>query len=238
MKKIVAAVLFWSWIHPVNGQSLQGENVKPFEKQTVFQNQYQQYMGVEAPLFNGALYVDYTHTVSGSLPFLNNTRDFVKGNVVFKDILYTDVLINYDVYKDKLLIQHPVNYKIFEAQQKDIAWFDLASHRFAAIHLTEKEFRPGFYELVYNGRKSTVYGKHSKELSQDLSENTARHSFVSKCVYYVYLGGQSFKITTLKSLLQAYKKEEVKNYIKNNKFDIKKDKQAVLKSVAMYYDQL
>ncbi|MCH5684904.1 hypothetical protein LWM68_12025 [Niabella sp. W65] len=69
MKKIVAAVLFWSWMCPANAQSVQGENAIPFEKQAAFQNYYQQYMGAEAPLFNGALYVDYTHTVSGSLPF-------------------------------------------------------------------------------------------------------------------------------------------------------------------------
>lgn len=238
MKKIVAAGLFWSWMCPANAQSVQGENAIPFEKQAAFQNYYQQYMGAEAPLFNGALYVDYTHTVSGSLPFWNNTRDFVKGSILFNNILYTDVLINYDVYKDKLLIQHPVNYKIFEVQLKDITWFDLASYRFTAIHTPEKGLRPGFYEVVYSGRNSAVYGRHSKELSQDLSENTARHSLTGKCVYYVYRGGQSFKITTIKSLLQAYKNDEIKNYIKSSKLNVKKDMQTVLKSVAMYYDQL
>ncbi|MGN7786594.1 hypothetical protein ACTJIJ_18820 [Niabella sp. 22666] len=238
MKRIVAAGLLWSWMYPANAQSIRDENTILFEKQMVIQNQYQQYMGAEAPLFNGALYVDYTHTVSGSLPFWNNTRDFIKGDISYKNILYKGVLMNYDVYKDKLLIQHPVNYKIFEVQQKDIAWFDLTPHRFSAIQFTEKGLRPGFYEVVYNGRKSAVYGKHSKELSQDLSENATRHSFVSRCIYYVYRDGQSFRITTMKNLLQAYKNEEVKSYIKNKKFNVKKDMQTVLKSVALYYDQL
>ncbi len=221
-----------------NAQNATGKNAAPDERVSALERLYQRYMGAEAPLFSGAIYVDYTHTISGNLPFWNGTREFTKGNICFNDIMYRDVLIAYDVYKDKLLIQHPVNYRIFEAQSVETKYFELSGRRFVALPALEKGLRPGFYELVYVGQRSTIYSKHIKELSQDLSENTTRYNFQNSNVYYVLCKGQLSKVTNLKSLLQAFKNDNVKSFVKSNNLDIKKDLGEALKSVATYYDKL
>lgn len=238
MRTVIAISLLCCLTSLSNAQNTTGKNAPPDERVSALESLYQQYMGAEAPLFNGAIYIDYTHTISGNLPFWNGTREFTKGNICFNDITYKDVLIAYDVYKDKLLIQHPVNYKIFEVQPVAIQYFELSGRRFVALPALEKGLRPGFYELIYGGLKSTVYSKHIKQLSQDLSENTTRYNFQNSNVYYVFRKGQLSKVTNRKSLFQAYNNEDVRSFVKSNNLDTKKDLSDVLKSVATYYDEL
>ncbi|GEM_PF-4964897 len=230
MKKKITIILLCCCISQAKAQNATHKN-------TSLDSLYQNYMGTEAPLFSGTIYVDYAHTISGNLPFWNGTRDFVKGNIFFNNILYKDVPVAYDVYKDKLLIQHPVNYKIFEAQPAATHYFELSGKRFVALTASENGMRPGFYELTYSGEKSAVYTKHIKELAQDLSENTTKYHFQNSTLNYVYREGGFFKVTNLKSLLQAYQGDGVKNFVKSNKLDTKKDLAEALKAVAGYHDQ-
>ncbi|MCH5719434.1 hypothetical protein [Niabella hibiscisoli] len=238
MKTIMMLSLLLGGAAYAGAQVATGGNAIENQKVLALADLYQSYMGVEAPLFNGPIYIDYAHTISGNLPFWNGSRDFIKGSVVYNDILYKEVLINYDVYKDKLLIQHPVNYKIFEIPPQEITYFEFSGRKFVPLTASEEKLRTGFYELVFAGHKSVIYGKQVKELSQDLSENTTRYHFKNSTVYYVYKEGRPFKITNVKSLVQAYKNDQVRDFIKSNKPDIKSDFPGTLKSVATYYEKL
>lgn len=200
---------------------------------------YRQYMGVEAPLYSGPVYNDYRHSISNSLPFLKSAN-LEQGQVSYDNILYTNMLLNYDVYKDELVVQNPANQKIFKALKQRLNYFDIAGTRFKMVHAFSGNPVPGFYEVVYSGTKTEILARHIKELDENISGYVTVFSFTNSIKFYLKKGDRYFKIDNNRNLLNALgdKQAEVRKFIQDNRLSWKINTYELLRQVAGHYDQL
>src|SRR6476469_932568 len=67
---------------------------------------YRNAIGLNARLFNGPEYHDYSNGVKEGIPYFGS-KDYQPGSIVFDSILYTDVQLRLDVVNEYLTILHP-----------------------------------------------------------------------------------------------------------------------------------
>ncbi len=200
---------------------------------------YRQYLNFEAPLFNGPVYNDYRHNISNSLPFIK-TAELQSGSVKYDGILYEDILLNYDVFKDELVIQNPSNQKIFMALKPRLNYFELSGTRFTMVHHSREGIQPGIYEVVYSGAKIEVLLKHTKELDENITGYTTQFSFTAYKKFYIKKGDTYVKVDNTRSMLKILgdKEGSIRKFMEGRKLSMKDDARELLVHVAAYYDQL
>src|SRR6476660_4395375 len=124
---------------------------------------YTRTLGLNARLYNGPEYEDYSNTVKIGFPYFES-KDYQGGSVIFDSIMYPGLQLRLDVVNEYLMVLHPISYVSMQLRNETIGGFTIGGHQF--LHLgvdSASGLKNGYYERLYSG-KTTVYVRHRKAL--------------------------------------------------------------------------
>ena len=194
---------------------------------------YLEYVGSQAPLYNGPVYRDQRASINNGSPFFKTAQP-VAGTIHYNGILYENIPLLFDVLAKKLLTPMPGNTETWiEIDLNKVSYFSIEGSRFARIPQSND-----FLEVLHEGEKSSVYRMYRKEVKEDLSGQFTERNITESKTVYVLKDGLLHKITNRNALLKIYtdKRKELGNFLQQEKFDMKKDPASAIIAAARFYD--
>lgn len=190
------------------------------------------------PLVNGKIYNTYYSRIIGHQYF--NSNNWEKGFIIIKDKVYTDLLLKYDVFNDKLIYHHISSEGALsiELNKNVIEGFSLAGHNFINVKLDSmNEKYNGYYEILYNGNALLLI-KWEKYINKSTDINSSE--IAQRKSIYIKNGDKLVKVKNRKSILEALddKSAEMHEYLKHNKLHIKIASDEELIELMQFYDDL
>lgn len=206
--------------------------------------QYHQFIKTGAPLYNGPQYVDYVLNIQAGHPFFLTTNYDDKGSVLYDGIFYKDVPLKHELVKGEVIIKDPNNSLGLILFNEKVSYFTIFGHTFLRLvrdSSNRSVISTGFYDLLYNGQGIQLLEKQTKEINESISSYEGLRRFiVDGQSFYIRKSNVYYTIGSKNDVLKILKdkKNELSQYIRKNKLNFKRDKEAALKSVVAYYDTM
>ena len=193
---------------------------------------------------NQALYIgklwsnQYTNVKGDQFLF---SREYLPGSLTLNGIIYRNILINYDIYNDEILV--PKNKaSIVQLNKEMVDSFSLnnngITYRFVNAQMDSTMGIKGFVNQLYKG-KSILYVKYKKEI-EELAVDDKYDLFFRTFRIYFLKDGQIYQLTSQGDLFKILKqdKTKVKEYMKKNRLKISKKEPGSFIPVIRYYDSI
>lgn len=202
-------------------------------------------IGRESRLYNGHEYEPYDPQIKNSALFPYDAKTWAPGDVNYDDILYRDVPMMYDVYKDAVVVLLYNKFSMFSLLSNRVKDFTFLNHHFIRLDAdqisdNQAGLTTGFYEQLYTG-KIEVLAKRNKTLQTTVNTTAAPETyFREKNEYYLKTGNIYYKIGSKGSILRVLKdkKSELQKYLKQNSINYGDNPEDAMAKIASYYDQL
>lgn len=198
-------------------------------------------IGEQSSLYNGPEYENYNPAIKGNA-YYNDVNSWKLGTVCYDHVVYKNVPMMYDIYKDCVVVLYANKFSLFFLLNDKLQYFDLADRHFVSVksdNLNSSNSNNGIYNQIYKG-KTEILTKSSKSIQITTTGNL--ESYFDKREKKVYLknGNEYYNINGNSSILKAFndKKSQVQQYIKANNINYKRDQEKALIQVAFYYDQI
>src|SRR5688500_435147 len=119
---------------------------------------YHKYTDKQARLYNGFLHIGYSHKIEGNAYYPD--QNWNKGTVIYDGIVFPDVSMMYDVYKDELVILHfhRLMLTLHNEKIKEFNWGNSRFIRYVRDSTQKNSLTTGFYQELYGG-KITLFAK-------------------------------------------------------------------------------
>ncbi len=210
------------------------------QTQTDLVSRYQQKAGNHALLYNGEEELKYTRRYLNQ-PYYRQA-DCVSGRLWRRGLLYTDVDMRLDLYKNQLIVRSPDQRFHLIVPSAEVDSVQLHGHTFVFNHPAsgQSELPAGYYMQLYQGRRCTLWGRQFIETVRLETNNVIRIRFKTIERYY-FSDGKKWKTVKNKSALLKQmpgRQKEIKAYIKRNRLNFRKNKEEAFTAVARYYDSL
>ena len=197
---------------------------------------YTNTVGVNQHIYNGVEYIDYDHRINGNPFFERNS--FVKGSIVYDGVLYNDVQLIYDIWRDDVVIKNHNNLPLLLIKEKVTA-FNIEGHQFIKIttdSATERSGLSGLYDVLYNGSVK-LFAKRRKLIDEKIISQTSESSFIQKNEYYILSDSVFYAVADRRSVLNALsdQKPALQKYMKQQKLKFRKNLEADLVKAVAYY---
>jgi hypothetical protein len=199
---------------------------------------YNQFIYGQSRLYNGSEYRDYLSR-NDEHPYFG-VDDWVYGEMVYDDELYTNVPMFYDLSRDKVISEHILNGAKLELVSEKIQWFTMDGHTFVRLQQDKDDVLvTGFHERLYNGT-TKVFARREKLLQQRVESNDIIVLFEERNRLFIFKNGQYFPVKKKGSVLDVFtdRKQEIKSFINKSKIRFKSSREADIVKVAEYYDSL
>jgi hypothetical protein len=201
-------------------------------------NFYYQSLGELSPLYNGSEYLSYTHTLQSGHPFFNSTQ-FEKGTIHLDGMIFRNVMMLYDIIKDKVIILHFDNIHKVDLPVYRIGEFTFLGHHFIRLYPDSMNImEEGFYERLYNG-KTSLFIQRKKVIREERTGTEINNVVDEANGFYVQKNGYH-AVKNMRVLLQILndKREQVRQFLKKNKIKFKKEPERAMVMAVQYYDRL
>lgn len=199
--------------------------------------------------FDDHLGRDHTYLVSGchkriflsrnSYPFYKE-RGTINGTISYKNQVFKDVDMIYDIYEDFVAITNSTEQKIYSPpvflDQPGVDWFEISGSLFRNFH--EENGRKGYYQILVDGSTFSLVSKRSKLKETNSSSRTVE--FVLNDSYHLFIGEKTFSGRRKSSFIKAFPnlKKSIKLYVKSNRLRIGLRNENDIIQLAKYCDQL
>ncbi|WP_419801385.1 hypothetical protein [Mucilaginibacter sp.] len=198
-------------------------------------------IGEQSRLYNGPEYNEADPAIKSN-PFYNDVNIWKPATVYYDNILYKNVPVKYDVFKDQLVALHYNKVSSYVLLNDKLQYFDLSGQHFVSINVDSLDnpgIKNGIYEELYKG-KTQVLVRASKTMQISTSSSLERYFTTAKKEIYLKKGDRYFSINGKSSILKALKDKQtpLRLYIKSNNLDYKKGLEQALVKIAFFYDQL
>jgi len=200
---------------------------------------YYQTLGEQSPLYNGREYVDYAGTIHVGHPFYSTT-EFTNGTIYFDGMVFENVMLLYDIIKDKVLIRHYNTVFRIDMPVKKINEFTLLNHTFVRLLPdSARVIEEGFYDKLYQG-KNTLFVKRKKLIREERAGNDLSNVVDEKNIFYILKQGIYYPVKNLRGLLNILsgRREQIQQYLKKNGIKFRKDREKAILMAVEYYDRL
>lgn len=194
-------------------------------------------MGKYNGLCNGTRYVVFPYLLEGHVFW--GSAGANTGDIIYGGIQYKNVRLLYELFSDVVVINIDTDY--VQLHSDLIEKFSIRGHLFINISKDSADtigLPPGFYDLLYEGRKVKVLAKYSKNIQEEEIMNEKKHVVHSKDKYYVKIGEKYEAAENERSVVKLFDNEEVRQFIKKSKLSFKSNKEVALTRIAAYYEQL
>ncbi|MEP7317153.1 MAG: hypothetical protein ABI921_00375 [Panacibacter sp.] len=224
-----------------SGQTIQADSLNYVNALKNAKTLYRQFVDPPTGLYNGGEYVEYAYQIKEGDPFF--APDFKTGSVLYDGILYNNVPLLYDIFKESVVIKDPFEiYKLVLINER-LSEFTIQDHRFIKLIGNDSNrsvISTGYYEVLYDGAIH-VYRQEKKKMQENVTftEGIKRY-IVETNFYFIEKDNTLYPVNKKKSLLSALvnKKSEVQQFMRKNKLNLRKDKIGTLTKVAAYYDEI
>ena len=195
---------------------------------------YQQALPVEKEIYNGPEHIAYLPTIEGVAYF--DSKDWQTGTVVYDGIQYENLMLLYDLVKDKLVLKRHDGFGI-EVRSEKVSHFTINNHHFIGVQET-KGLKPGFYEQLASG-KLTILARHSNQLKERVETNRLLQYFQGATTYHAIKEDTNYNIRNLSTVWSIIDIDRgaIQQQLKKSGITFKKNKELALKTVADYYNK-
>lgn len=192
-------------------------------------------------LYNGKKYSYFVPLTTGGHQFLSG-QQFESGSVTIRGVKYTDLFLNYDIYNQQLVLQYLNTLGARNQIVLSDAWlesFSLKEKKFELIRTPDSLKQ--IYQVIGSGQYRILY-KWKKELVMDGFVGAINHTFtlpgremnlLSDDQLYRYTNNKTFY-----SLFVPGRKEQIIEYIRNNRINVKKSDDSTINSLINYINTL
>ncbi len=192
-------------------------------------------------LYNGPEYFEYDPKIKGNA-YYNDVNTWKLGTICYDDIIYNNVPMMYDVYKDCVVALYYNKVFSYILLNDKLNYFNLSGHHFVSVHvdsLSNPGIRNGIYDQLYRG-KTEVLVKRPKTIQISTTGNLENYFSQEKKEIYLKKEGAYYNINSVSSILKTLqdKKKQVQLFISDNHIKYKTDPERALVKIASYYDQL
>ncbi|MDR0659957.1 MAG: hypothetical protein LBG19_03970 [Prevotellaceae bacterium] len=190
-------------------------------------------------IYNSKIQEPYPFNVE-NLPYLR-ISDYVTGELSYDGILYSDVALRLDLYKDELILLEPVNKHNIVLKNELVDYVKIHGRHICYYQNREKtaQLDPGYYILLHKG-SCEVLERESYLKVEKIEGTKTIVSFRKKNMRYVLKDGVYYAANNKKAILNIFgsHKKQLEPYIKQRKLNFNKDIEHSLVSVAKQYELL
>ena len=201
---------------------------------------YYNQLGDQSPLYNGSKYIQYPYTFRESTPYFPSDN-FNMGTLVYDGMRFDSVALLYDNLR-QYLVTSQNGYQLQLINER-VSTFSISGHQFIRVvaDSSNKEITStGYYEVLYPGRSRVL--KVTNQQIQEIASNTEGmiRYVESGDVYYVKSGMIYIRVKSKQELIKIFSgyEKEIKQFIKKNKLNYRKNKDNTFIQAAGYYDQI
>lgn len=169
-------------------------------------NSFDKNIGVETLDFeNGPAHLNFDKTINNQHRYYIS-EDFKQGSIRYNNQDYFDLLLNYDIYNDELVLRPygELNTTKINLIKENIDCFKIGNEKFVNLKtINTTSFKKGYYEEIPTGNNITLFIKYYKEKKKtnkaelDLIEFIPRHDFILLKENKFYLINDKKEIITL-----------------------------------------
>jgi hypothetical protein len=192
----------------------------------------------ELSLFNGTLHYGYSPAIEGIAYYKYDT--WQTGTVEYDGIVYSNVMMKYDLVTDKLIVQTATGNISIALFSPRVKGFSFSGHKFTWLQKKDKSSLPeGFYEIVAEG-KATLYVRSAKIILEEIINNTLQRKFEETTKYYILKeDGIYYQVSNKNSLLSILreKRREVQDFISKRKLKYRIDAGSMIPAAVQIYNQ-
>lgn len=194
-------------------------------------------------IFEGTQYFERYKRIKERHQFFK-TYTFSTGSVVYNDQSYFDILVKYDVFDEKLLVQdlNTLNAPVVELDKNKISEFEIGNHKFIHLNRDQKSKNEvsGYFEILLKKETFGLYKKHLKEIIRKsdekvdyLDKQVASYQFKDKQMHFVHYNETYYKVKKANDLNAIFLnlKTEIKSFSKKYKTLRKSDPDGYIMSI-------
>jgi hypothetical protein len=202
-------------------------------------------MGQQSRLYSGHEYLPYDRTIKGTALYPLDAQTWAVGEVTYDGLLYKNVPLMYDIYKDVLISLLYNHYSMYTLLSERVSDFTFSGHHFVRVNaeglIDDKSgIVTGFYDQLYGG-KTEVLARRTKTIQNSTNQTLALETyFIGHDDYYIKKGNVYYKVGGQGSFLNVLKdkKQALQKYMKDNSFKFRTDPEVAMARLAAYYHQI
>ncbi len=188
------------------------------------------------PIAYGRVFTGYSPQITGS-PFFNGPG-WTDGKVVFDNVTYEHLKLQYDVYANELIVKRDENLPYILSAEK-IAGFTLGELSFIKIAKDNSwKLPPGFYQLQTNGPVQQIAAR-KKILKEIIEDSRIKKEFITVDEFYGFDEEQMIPIKNKKALFQLVKDKKalIRKELKGRNLSFKNNREAFITTAIEIYNQ-
>jgi hypothetical protein len=196
---------------------------------------YDSLIGSNSILFNGPEYVNsFEKKLVEGHPYYKSS-DWQPGYIMLNGQTYNQISFRYDLFLDKIVLDHPTHHRMIELVDFNVTSFKLGDAIFVRLESPYENFHRVLYEGSLN-----LFASYSKVSQEIINANSKTITIIEKSKYLIIQNNKYHPITTKSTFLIFFqdRKTEVSQFIRKSKLSFKKDKEYFMITVAQYYDQI
>ncbi|HET6766395.1 MAG TPA: hypothetical protein VFH08_03315 [Chitinophagaceae bacterium] len=220
----------------------QASKIDPVYDSTALRNIrefYNSERGVESAIYNGRLHYPYASVIEGTAYF--HSADWQKGNVIYDNIFYENILMKYDLVADQVIvIANEMTGTSITLFSPRIKAFSFSGFRFVYLNENKnKSFVPaGFYHLLAEGRINAL-SKTTRIITEKIEAGQINRKFEEKKAYYILKGGQYYSIKNKSELLNTLREHNkaIQNLLKTMRLNYRKNPMQTIIAAVEFYNR-
>jgi hypothetical protein len=200
---------------------------------------YHAQRGEESALYNGINHEGYSRSIEGHAYF--ESADWQRGSVVYDHILYENIMMKYDLFKDQLIVTSRETGGMFITLfSPRVQQFSFPAYHFIRIDKTSGSFSlsPGFYQQLVQG-KLIAYAKRIKTISERIEDRTFYQKFEETAKYYLFKDGNYYPVKNEGDILTVVRdrRKEVQQFLSGKNLKYRKNPEGTITAAAQFYNQ-
>jgi|WetSurMetagenome_2_1015567.scaffolds.fasta_scaffold00062_39 hypothetical protein len=197
--------------------------------------------GSDPRLYNGRLYTAFYRMNTENNQYLASSQ-FEPGTVTLRGVTYRDLLLNYDIYNQQLLLEYNSNPGFTSVIILSDAWlesFSIKDKKFRVFPVSDKENR--IYQEIGSGQTRILYF-WKKNLQFDNINGNSKWIFSNPVREMSLLtDGKTDKYRNNRSFVNLFsreKKREIREYIHSHRINVKKAGDEIMEQLIIFCNTL
>lgn len=238
-RSTIVSFLFIIFVLPVFSQGLRNDSTLAERQVANSLLVYDNYIGPQAGIYNGAEYIPYIFKREGIPFFISDSM--ATGWVGYEGRIYQPMIIQYDIVRNMLLILAQDRRSKIVLHNELVDSFYLLNHIFKKLQASSVQnlSTTGFYDLLYAGGRLKVYANR-KKVFKDVIDLDLVRVFHQEDRYYIFKDDKYYLVNNKKDVYRLLndKRSEIKSGMRRQKIKFRKNNfEEALMVAAKIYDQ-
>lgn len=200
---------------------------------------YQNEIGDRSHLYTGKEYPPYKAGIQGTQFFISPQMQH--STLFYDGVLFEDVPMLFDLVRHDVVINRYESNTRIKLLNEKIKYFIISGHRFENLTFREvnsEQVSNDFFDIIFSGRVDVLVNR-IKKIEMTLNPEDPP-KFTERDKFFIRNDNNIYSSENAKSIVKALsdKKDQVKVFIRKNKFKFKNNAEEEIVKVAAYYETL